>query len=328
MKILRSLVACVSTIAATCLLATTLQAQTPRDVRIGLGSSSLISSSPTIAKELGLFEKNGINPALTTLESGNLATQALLSKSIDVAIIGPGDLILANGRGQKVVAIANIYEGLGATLVVAKSAAEKSQLTASSPLYDRIKALEGLVIATSTPTSPYTAAFKGYAQAHGINLNFTYMAATAMSSALESGAVQATISSAPFWVQSVLNGSAVVWVSGPKGELPDENTPRSTLMLGMLKDYAEANPEVVRDIRGVFADFGKAIAEQPESVRATVDKLFSTMDDETRDIVYNSETHRWKTKPLTVDDIEHEIVFMKQMGTAIPEVDPSELLFP
>ena len=119
---------------------------------------------------------------------------------------GPAELIIANGRGQKVIMVANAYSGLGGTLVLAKTAADKAGVASDAPVAARFKALDALVIAAPSPTATYKISFDGAAKAAGAAIRFTYMAMTAMPAALESGAIQGYIASAPVWGIPVLKG--------------------------------------------------------------------------------------------------------------------------
>ena len=83
------------------------------------------------------------------------------------------------------------------------------------------------------------------------------MAQPAMPAALESGAVQGFFTSAPFWAKPVLRGLGVVWISGPKGEIPSEFAPVSSADLQVMRDYATANPALIREAAGAIGDAGR-----------------------------------------------------------------------
>ena len=60
-------------------------------------------------------------------------------------------------------------------------------------------------------------------------------------------------------------------------------------------------------------------------------KLYPDLDAPTLDLLFASESLAWKAKPLTPEDMAHEIAFVKANGTAPPQVDslnPASLLFP
>jgi ABC-type nitrate/sulfonate/bicarbonate transport system substrate-binding protein len=314
---------------AVLILAATAVAAQEREVTIGLGSGSLVAATARIAAELGLFREQRLQPKFTVLDNANAATTALIARSVQVAVSGPAELIIANTRGQKVVAIASAYSGLGGTVVLSKAAADRAGLTANAPAAARLKALDGLIIATPSPTATYKIAIDGAAKSAGATIRFTHMAMTAMPAALESGAVQGFIASAPIWGVPVLKGAAVPWISGPKGELPPAFAPKSSASMQVLKDFADANPDVVRALVAVYADFARAVRERPAEVKAAISKVYPDLTGEALDLAFTSESLAWGARPLTPDDIRHEITFVKSTGAPLPDVDaldPASLL--
>jgi ABC-type nitrate/sulfonate/bicarbonate transport system substrate-binding protein len=306
-------------------------AQPLQDVSIGLSSASFGTAAARIAEQLGLYEKHGLKPKFIVMDSASAATTALISRSIQAALSGPGDLIAAQARGQKVVVIANTYGAFAATVVLSKSAIDKLGVSATAPVTERLKALDGLLIGSTSPTSASTFALKGSAEAAGAKVRFTYIGQPAMPAALESGAIQGYIASAPFWAPPVTKGSGLVWISGPKGEFPPETIPAGSGHLQAMRDVAEANPEFMKSLSAVFTDLGKAIAERPAEVKAAVSKLFPDLDEATLDLLFASESPAWAAKPLTVKDMAHEIAFVKASGvplSQIDSIDPASLLFP
>jgi ABC-type nitrate/sulfonate/bicarbonate transport system substrate-binding protein len=322
---------CLILAVASVLATATPQAQQPREIIFGVASGSLVAAPPRIAKEMGLFEKRGLSARVVMMESANAATTALISGAVHVNISGPGELVVAQGRGQKVVAIANTYGGLGGSLVLAKSVAGKLRVAPNAPIAERLKALDGLLIASTTATSAYTVAYKSAAKVAGAEIRFTYMTLPAMAAALESGAIQGYIGGAPFWAIPLVKGAGVLWISGPKRELPAEVSPVSSANLQMMRAKAEANPDLVAAIVGVFADFAVALDTRPADVKAAIAKLYPDLDAATLDLLFASESLAWKPPPLTAADMAHEIAFVKASGTPLPEIDkidPASLLFP
>ena len=49
-------------------------AQNLQKVTIGISSDSLTAAGARIAKQMGLFEKQGLDPDIKTMESGSIAT--------------------------------------------------------------------------------------------------------------------------------------------------------------------------------------------------------------------------------------------------------------
>jgi ABC-type nitrate/sulfonate/bicarbonate transport system substrate-binding protein len=302
-----------------------------RGITIALSSSSLGPAAPRVAKELGLFEKRGLSAKIVPMDSGNTALAALISKSADAAMVGSGTIIAAQARGQNVVIIANGYGGFATTMVLSKEVADKLGVSQSASVQDRLKAVDGLLIGTPEPTAGSTLGFKNAAATVGATMRFTYMSQQSMPAALERGAIQGYLASAPYWAGPVANGKGIVWISGPKGELPPNSVNATSTQLQMLRATAEADPELAKQLAEVFADLRKAIDERPAEVKAAVARVFPDLDARILDIVYPAESAAWNAKPLSVADIVREIECVKASGTSIPgleKVNPSSLLFP
>jgi hypothetical protein len=56
---------------------------------------------------LGQFGKYGLDPKFIVMDSASAATTARIAKSINLAVSGRGELVIAWGRGQQVVVTVN-----------------------------------------------------------------------------------------------------------------------------------------------------------------------------------------------------------------------------
>jgi ABC-type nitrate/sulfonate/bicarbonate transport system substrate-binding protein len=319
-KTIRQRVLAASIMASALVASTTAPATSLQEVTIGLASGSMAVAGPRIASELGLFEKHGLAAKFVVMDSSSAALTALISGSFKIINSGVPELIVAQSRGQKIVAIVNTYAGFATSLVLAKSVADKLAVSPTAPLKDRLKALDGVIVASTSATAVGTVAFKGAAQAAGANVRFAYMAQSAMPAAIDSGAVQGFTSSAPYWAIPVSKGMGVLWLSGPKGEFPAEFTPGLTAQLQMTREYAEANPALIKNLLAVFADLTGMIDERPADVKAAVAKLYPELDPATLELLFATESLGWKGKPLTVKEMEHEVAIVKSTGV-LPQVE-------
>jgi ABC-type nitrate/sulfonate/bicarbonate transport system substrate-binding protein len=330
MKLISLMKGCLAA-AAISAIASTASAQPLQKVTVALAGQSMIASIPRVAQEMGLFKKRGLEVNFITMESANAAATALISGSIDFAFSGPVELITGRARGRDIVAIANTYGGLGGTLVLSKKAAASLKVTANAPISERLKALNGMMIASPSATSAFTVSYKNAAAAVGSNVRFTYMAMPAMAAALDSGAIQGYVASAPFWVTPVTGGTGIMWINGPKGELPAALRPKSNSVLLAMRSTTKAKPELVQGLTGVFADFIQAIDQRPAEVKAAVAKVFPSVSPRDLDLLFETESLAWKAKPLTAQDIAHEIAYTKLSGARMPQLDtlpPAEMILP
>jgi ABC-type nitrate/sulfonate/bicarbonate transport system substrate-binding protein len=152
-----------------------------------------------------------------------------------------------------------------------------------------------------------------------------------MPAALESGAIQGFVASAPYWVYPVTKGTGLVWVTGPKGEIPPEFSPTTASIVQVRRDFAEANRDLVKNVAAAFADFAKAVEERPADVKAAIAKSFPEVDRQTADAFFDLESTAWTGKPLTAPEMVREIEFMKLTGASLPPMDklnPASMIFP
>ena len=312
-------------------LAAPARAVEPVAFPIGLGSASFATVAARIAGELGLFLKHGLAARFIVMDSASAATTALIAGSVAGAVSGPGEVVVAQARGQKVVLVANTYAGLSGSLVLSKAVAERLGVGTTAPVSARLKALDGLTLAVPSATGAYTVAFRSAARDAGVTPRFVYMAQPAMVAALESGAIDGYVGGAPFWALPVVRGSGVLWISGPKAELAAGNMPVSSSNLQIMRDYALAHPDVVRALAAVFDDLGQALVAQPAAVKAIVARLYPDLDGPTLDLLFAAEAPAWRTLPPTEADMVREIGFVTLSGVALPQIDgivPAALLAP
>jgi ABC-type nitrate/sulfonate/bicarbonate transport system substrate-binding protein len=301
-----------------------------REVSMGLASTSFATAPARLADLLGLYEKHGLKPHLIVMENASAATTALIAQSVDSALSGPGELVVAQARGQKVIILANVYAGLSGSLVLAKAIVDKLGFAPTAPVSNRLKALDNLVIASPSATAAYTVAVRTAAKSAGARIRFTYMSLAAMPAALDAGAVQGFIAGAPFWAQPIRKDTGVLWISGPKGELPPESVPASSANLQVMQDYAAAHPDWARDLAAVFADFAAAMEQRPAEVKRAVAELYPELDQATLDLLFAAEASAWATEKPTPQDLARDIAFVKSIGTPIPQIetlDPGAMIF-
>lgn len=306
-------------------------AQSPREVSIGLSSTSFAPAPARLADQMGIFAKHGLAPKFVMTDSGSAATAALLSNSVDAIVGGPGEHVAAVARGQDIVAVANVYQGLAGSLILSKAAVEKIGVAPDAPVPERLRALDGLLIGSPSATSSYTVAVRSAAESEGATIRSTYMAQTVTPGAMEKGAIDGFIAGAPIWSVPVVGGNGVLWLSGPAGDFPPQFAPASSTSIQMTRPTAEANPDLVEGFRNVFADFVAAVKERPEEVKAAVAAFYPDLTPETIDLLFEGEAVAWAANPLTVEDMQHEIDFVKTGGANIPgldQIDPASMLLP
>lgn len=305
-------------------------AQQPREISFGLPSKSLVASPPRIADELGLFAKHGLKPKFNYIDSTSATATALLSKSVEFSVTGISEVIAATARNQQLLVVANLYNGLAGSLILAKPVADRLGVKPDAPLAQRLKTLDNVLLASVSKISSLTIAYKGAANANGAEPRFSYMAVGAMGAALESGAIEGAVVTAPFWALQVMKGTGVLWLSPARGDLPADLMPTTASVAATTKALAESDPALVRKVAAVFDDLSAAFTQRPAEVKAAIARLYPELETKTLDLVFEMEAKAFAGKIMTPADVVHDIKHMKLSGLdlgPIDQVDPASVLF-
>ena len=306
-------------------------AQQKKELTIGLSSNSFATGQLRIADEMGFFAKRGLSVRFVVTDGSSAALAALLAGSFNLANVGTSELVLAAAKQMKVVSVATILGGFAVSLVLSKPVADKTGVSPNAPIKDKLKALDNLVIASATATAISSVVVKAAAEAAGANIRLTYMAQPGMQAALETGAIDGYMGAAPFWAMPIVKGTGVLWISGPKNEFPEEIAPGINAVLLTMKDYAVANPDIVKNVTEALAEVSKAIQERPAEVKAVVAKVFPALNAALLDELFSVESAAWVTKQATPAEIAREVSIMKRLGLTVPgieNIDPAAVLFP
>ena len=296
-------------------------AQGMREISFALPSKSLLASPARIADQMGLFARHGLKPNFSYVDSTAGTASALMSKSVDFATTGTPEVIAAESRDQHLLILASHYKGLAGALVLSKATVDKLGVSPTAPVADRLKAMNNVLIASTSKVSSFTVSYKGAAKSVGAEPRFAYMAIAAMGAALESGAVEGIIVTAPLWPMQVIKGSGVLWLSPARGDLAPEFLPSSASVSATTRAFAEANPDVTKRVVAVFDELSAAFGSRPAEVKAAVKTLYPELDQAVLDMVFSLEERAFQTKPLTPADIAHDVAYMKVSGMELGPIE-------
>jgi ABC-type nitrate/sulfonate/bicarbonate transport system substrate-binding protein len=301
----------------------------PVDITVALSSPSFSTVALRIADSIGLFAKYNIKPRFIVSESGNASTTAMLAGSAQVAISGPGEALAAVVRHQPLVIIGNGYRGLSAVTILSKAAVDRLKISSDAPVPDKLKALDGLVLASPSPTAIYGLSVKMAADSVGAKITFVYMGQAAMPAALEAGAVQGIVAGSPIWGIPVLKGTGVIWLDGPGGEIPNEFATNTSGSLQMNAEFVNAHPEVVQGLKQILRELAEFIKADPDKTKAILAKIYPSLDSKSLDLAYQKEWKNWTNPEFTAADVKHEIDVYKRSGLTLPgldDVDPASMV--
>ena len=304
------------------------RAATP--ITLAVSSTTLAYGGLRIALGAGLYARNGIELKVIVMDSGNAALSAVVGGSAAFASAGPGEVLAARLHGRDIVIIHNFYRGLLASLMLTKAAAAKTGVTPDAPLAQRMRALEGLTIALPSPTTSVLQPYKAATESVGVRMKYAYMTQAATVAAFQAGAVDGGILVPPFSLAPQANGSGVVWINGPRNELPGDVSPTSSVCAQTTSDYAKAHPDVIAAMRQTAEDLGAYLRDHPAEALDHLMRAYPSLDEPAAKALLNENASNWAAARLTADDIRREISILVRSNAlpGVEKIDPASVLWP
>jgi NitT/TauT family transport system substrate-binding protein len=245
-------------------------------VNISIPQLSMTFSPDYIADAKGYWKDQGLEVTFEPI-LGIGGINALIAGSVDVARVTADGFLLANARGQKLLAIGNTLNRIQLEIVVSKAFAQRAGIGAASPLSTRLRALKGARIGVGGANAiienyvKYAAIKGGLDGAHDIT--FSPMQPLEMLAALHSGQIDGLAMSRPWPSMARLDEGAVTIVSSPTGDFP-ELTPFAYNLIVTRDGYCAAHAATCRKIVRGYRLALEFMHDHPDEAIAVLMKRF------------------------------------------------------
>jgi ABC-type nitrate/sulfonate/bicarbonate transport system substrate-binding protein len=228
-----------------------------------------------IALKAGIFKKNGLNVKTVNAGTGALAVEALTGGSGQFVVTGSADLFSAAKSGQHLYILAKASSGLSTQIVLTSAGVKKTGLTASAPLAQRIKALNGLTIASPSAASSWTAQAAKAAGTQGAKINFTYVQENSMAAAMQAGKIDGLVAAPPWSTEALYAKTGTLWLSGPAGTFPGGYAVSSygDPLVATTKAYGDAHPKVAEEFTRSILQAAALLSSQPAQAAGYVKQV-------------------------------------------------------
>jgi sulfonate transport system substrate-binding protein len=298
-------------------------------VTLAMGSKSANMSLGFIAAEDGLFSKNGLDVKLVYAGTGALATAALVSGSAQFAMGGGQGFFTAQASGQHLYMLAKGGSGLGTQLVLTPAAAKKTGLTSSSTTAERVKALNGLTIASASASSSWTAQANKAAATQGAKIKWTYIAETALAAAMKQGNIDGLVAAPPWTTQVLFNKTADMWLNGPAGSFPGGFAVPSygDPLVATTKAYTTAHPAAVKAFTKSILAASDLVNSNPTKAAAIVKQVaYPTMSQSEFQQVWAATLPLLHSPALTLQSLQTTLALDGDTKLDASELYPASVL--
>jgi NitT/TauT family transport system substrate-binding protein len=254
--------------------------------------SSPVYFDASVALGLGMLEDAGLQVDLLPFPQGTAGgasglAQAIARGDADIGATNVSGVlaVLQSGRDLRIF-------GKGASrqvnhVVLSDDVAERIEdetgVTPESPLEDRIRALEGLDIGTTTAGGAAESVYRAGLTDFGVDPDSVTWPQVgdiaAVVAALEQNDVDGVATVVPQVAVAINEGYGVMWINGAMDELPSAEGAYSTAWFANA-DFADENPDVLETVYEVLDEAQQIVRDDPDAAQEAVAEFFPDLDPE------------------------------------------------
>jgi NitT/TauT family transport system substrate-binding protein len=282
--------------AAAALLATSsAYAQTEKLTPVKMISSlpTLTSAASYLMAARGDDKAHGLTVDIAQAgASSSLQIDAVMAGSALFGAPGTATAMQAIREGANIMIVGAIAKNQIAA-VISNEALQKTGVSPTAPIADRMKALKGLTIGTNPVGATYYQMLRAYLQQYGLDPDkdvrlVGVQDSSALISGMEQGRFGAIVSASGVVEQAISLNAGQLWFSGARGDIPGGED-SVVCVIVMRADTLEKDPKLVDAFRAAMSDALKALREDRVAAgRILKEKYFSKMDPEVWQMVWNN----------------------------------------
>ena len=262
-----------------------------------------------VAKDEGYFEKRGLDVKLSVMGNPALAPAALTAGSLDISILTPPNLLLANEGGLDLVAIAGVAR-------IQKANPRSSLVTRTGLGIAKPEDLKGKKIGVPGINSSLDLVFKAWLRQHNIPLDHVTSVETPfaqMPDMLKGGQVDGVISMEPLLTRIVASGAGARTFDVQSEVNPDFLGG----FWGTTRDWATSHRPAIAAFRAALHDALDFINDHPDDARAIEQKYIHYVDPSPLSVRIE----------LVPGDFEFWIKICAELGQLHQPADPARIVF-
>jgi len=298
---MRAVLSRTAAIFASAMLCTAAQAA-PQKIVVNQSAPSLSAAAVYLARDTGLFAKEGLDVDFVATGSGLKSIVPLIngdSQFCACIFSHPIDAMKVNAGDVKV--IATLITGYNHKIVLGKEQAQKAGVTPDSPLEARVKALKAQKIGITEPNASTDQVVRLLMKDAGLDASkdstLIALGAQNLPPAIQNHQIDAFVMTPPVPERAIAAGDAIPIVDLGKDKIP---LLRDSLYMAIAVDpnfLAKNRDLAVKFVRAI-AKAQVLLAEHPDQARKILkEKQFASMDQPTFDASFDGNIAFYAHKP-------------------------------
>lgn len=303
-------------------------------IRVVVASESLAFMDTYVAKGANVFP--GVGLKVTWQPAIPAAAQALAAVAngdSDVANVATLYAIPAAASNPAVKLFAGGAIGVTSLIFVRKAIAAaiaKQGVTPRSSITDRLRALKGLTIGAGSAGGATELNVRVALQSVGLDPDVDVTLVSGMSdsqlAAFNAGQIDASAQGVLYALQPVLEGTGVIWISGPDGDVPEWNK-GYFLCWATSETFASSHPEALqRFIAGLRVASGIIERDRVGSLRA-LKATFTDLNPALLSSAFDAQRKAYVTEPSVKKSVLLDVINLYNATSSKPvSVTPEQIV--
>jgi NitT/TauT family transport system substrate-binding protein len=257
--------------------------QALQKITLAQGGQGIHTMPLYVAKEGGLFEKEGLQLDWVDVGSGPRSTAAVMGGSADITVIGLFEVIRSAAEGADLVGICRNFDTYPQTLTLTNEAIAKAGIASGMNIDEKVKRLKDLRIGISSPGSTTDGLIRSVLVARGYDPD-KYVSLqplggnTALYAAFQKNVIDGFVWTAPEPQRAVLEKLGHIIVDPLTGETPEFQGVIFSVLVAS-RDAIKAKPQVLRGAVRAMTAAIKLIHDDPEKARMLTRRSFMDVDE-------------------------------------------------
>ena len=274
-------------------LAAKSHAQEKREkVTVAISGETMVYFPLYVARGAGFFEEQKIELDWVNVGAASRQAAAVLGGGADMTPIGLFHTVKAKTEGAELVAFSGLMDVYVVQIVLSNQTLSKTGITQNMTLDEKVKRLNGLNLAISSPGSTTDMFIRKLLLARGYDPEKTVklrpMGGTAqVLAAFDKNLTDGFVYTAPIVEMVLSKGTGKIVIDGVKGEVPElKDVPYMSMITSASK--LKARPETFLAVTRALAKAMKFAHEQPEETRKVVRRYFPELEDPVFDLMFEA----------------------------------------
>lgn len=290
-------------------------AQGRQKLTITVGGEGMHLFPLYVARGAGFFAEEGLEVDWVHVGSGTRQAASVMGGSAEMTPLALFHVVKASAEGGSLVAFASIFDVYAMTIVLSNEAIQKTGITPTLPIAEKVRRLEGLRLGISSPGSSTDLMIRNLFRARNMDPDkmvklLPFGNGPALMAAFEKKLSDGFVYIAPYPEIAQLRGLGKIVINPFTGEIPElKDVPY--VIIATTRDTLRKRPELIQAATRALTKAMVFAHEKPAETRKLMRPYFPELDEPVYNLIvemYRKATPR--TPVISAEQLAKTVAWM------------------